>query len=126
MAAFSRDVLDAAAKEREVGLITRGRETGKPHRVTIWISTDGKRLYIRSGGGMTRDWPQNLAAAGEAELDLGGKKVKVKARHVTEPDEARMAAGLARAKYGPNVKASNPSEPMTAGEQATFELLPGD
>ena len=126
MAAFSRDVLDAAGTEREVGLTTRGRKSGKPHRVTIWISTDGKRLYIRSGGGMTRDWPQNLADAGEAELDLGGKKVKVKARHVTEPEEARKAAGLARAKYGSNVKPSKPSEPMTAGEQATFELLPAE
>ena len=126
MAAFSRDVLEAAGREREVRLTAPGRKTGKPRRVTIWITTDGDHLFIRSGGGMKRDWPQNLEAAGEGELGLGGLKVKVKARHVTEASQARAVSWLARTKYGSQIKPSQSNEPLTLGERATFELLPAD
>jgi deazaflavin-dependent oxidoreductase (nitroreductase family) len=126
MAAFSPEVLEAAGKEREVRLTARGRKSGKPRRVTIWISTDGRRLYVRSGAGMRRDWPQNLVAGGEGELQLGGRKVKVRPRHITEPSEARAVSQLYRAKYGTSVKPSRPPEPLTAGEQASFELLRAD
>ena len=57
---------EAASHQREVSLTTIGRRTGKPHQVTIWIATDGERLFIRSGQGMKRDWPKNLLARGEA------------------------------------------------------------
>ena len=126
MAPFPRDVLEAAGKEREVTLTTRGRKSGKPRRVTVWISTEGKHLYIRSGAGMKRDWPQNLVAGGEGELQIGGRKVKVRPRHITEPSEARAVSALHRAKYGSYVKPSRPPEPLTTGEQASFELLPAD
>jgi len=117
-------VFEAAAREKEVTLTTYGRKTGKPSTVTIWITTDGERLFVRSGKGFRRDWPQNLMARGEAELRVGGQTVKVKPRHVTDPEEARAASRLMRDKYGAFVKPSKGSEPLTDGEQATFELIP--
>src|SRR5258708_34016976 len=87
--AFERDVVDAAATQKEANLTTYGRKTGKPVRVTIWISTDGEHLYVRSGRGMTRDWPQNLVARGEGILELGGRKIKVKPPRVTDRAEGR-------------------------------------
>ena len=125
MSQFSAEVLQAAAHEREVQLTTYGRKTGKPRRVTIWIGTDGKRLYIRSGEGMRRHWPQNLLAKGEGVVRLAKTEVKVKPRHVTDPAESRAVSGLYRSKYGQFVRASKPDEPLTLGEQTTFELLPG-
>jgi deazaflavin-dependent oxidoreductase (nitroreductase family) len=124
MSQFSAEVLQAAAREREVQLTTYGRKTGKPRRVTIWIGTDGKRLYIRSGEGMRRHWPQNLLAKGEGAVQLGKSEVKIKPRLVTDPAEARAVSGLYRTKYGPFVRASKPDQPLTLGEQTTFELLP--
>ena len=121
---FSADLLEAAKREREVKLTTLGRKSGKPHQVTIWIGTDGKDLYVRSGQGLRRHWPQNLVAVGEGVLRVGKTDVKVKPRHVTDPAEARMVSGLYKRKYGPFVKASRPNQPLTPGEQATFELLP--
>lgn len=121
---MAREIWEAAAQEREVTLTTTGRRTGKPRKVTIWISTDGRRLFIRSGQGMKRDWPQNLVAKGEATLELDGRNVKVKPRRVTDPAEAREVSRLARDKYGATVKPSKPDEPLTLGEQATFELIP--
>lgn len=116
-------VLAAAAREREVRLTTSGRRTGKPHSVTIWITTDGRRLFVRSGEGMTRDWPQNLLARGEGVLHAGKFEVKVKPRRVTDPAEARAVSALYKRKYGPYVRASKPDQPLTLGEQTTFELL---
>lgn len=124
MGAFSREVLEAAAREREVTLTTFGRKTGKPSDVTIWITTDGDHLYIRSGQGMRRQWPQNLEARGEAVLHLGDMDVKVRPRRVTDPAEARASSALYTRKYGEFVKASKPDEPLTPGEVASFELLP--
>jgi len=125
MSQFSAEVLQAAASEREVQLTTLGRKTGKPRGVTIWIGTDGEKLYIRSGEGMRRHWPQNLLAKGEGVVQVGKSEVKVKPRLVTDPLEARAVSGLYRSKYGAFVHPSKPGEPLTLGEQTTFELLPG-
>jgi hypothetical protein len=57
-------VIDAAKNEREVTFTTFGRKTGKPYDVTIFVVTDGHRLFIVSGQGMARQWPRNLAARG--------------------------------------------------------------
>jgi deazaflavin-dependent oxidoreductase (nitroreductase family) len=124
MARLDHEVLNAAATEREVRLTTVGRRSGKPHTVTIWVATDGERIYIRSGEGLGRDWPQNLLSRGEATIRLGGKAIKVKPRHVTDPDEARATSHLVRKKYGSYVKPSKPGEPLTKGETAVFELIP--
>ena len=124
MPAFPPQVLEAARNTREVTLTTLGRKTAKPRRVVVWISTDGKHLYVRSGGGLRRDWPQNLLARGEGALQLAGLKVEVKSRLITDPVEARSVAELHRAKYGSQVRPSRPPDPLTPGEKATFELFP--
>ena len=124
MVAFTKDLIDAAAQEREVTLVTKGRSSGKSRAVTIWISTDGAHLYIRSGEGMKRNWPQNFLSSGEATLEMARKSIRVKPRHVTDPDEARTTSHIAREKYGTFIKPSKPGEPLTKGEQAVFELLP--
>jgi deazaflavin-dependent oxidoreductase (nitroreductase family) len=121
---FNKDVIDSAGREKEVRLTTFGRKTGKPSDVTIWITTDGHHLYIRSGQGMRRQWPQNLEARGEGVLHLGKMELKVKPRRVTDPAEARRSSSLYACKYGESVKASKPDEPLTPGEVASFELLP--
>lgn len=121
---FNQDVIDAAKTEREVRLTTFGRKTGKPSKVTIWVVTDGKRLFIRSGQGMVRQWPQNFVERGEGVLHLGNLEVKVRPRRVTDPAEARASSELYTKKYGESVKASKPDESLTLGEQASFELIP--
>jgi deazaflavin-dependent oxidoreductase (nitroreductase family) len=126
VAAFDPDVLAAAAREREVKLTTLGRKSGKSHVVTIWVATDGRRLFIRSGEGLARQWPQNLLARGEGELQLGKLRVKVKPRLIAGPAEARAVSGLYKRKYGAFVRASKPNQPLTKGETATFELIPAE
>jgi len=122
----TKDVIEAAAREREATLTTYGRKSGKSHDVTIWLTTDGRRLYIRSGQGLVRQWPQNLITRGEGVLRVGKEVVKVNPRLVTDPAEARASSSLYTKKYGSFVTASKPGEPLTPGEQATFELIPAE
>lgn len=124
MSAFSKDVIDAAANEQEVTLTTYGRHTGKHSDVTILIVTDGQRLFIMSGQGMVRHWPQNLLARGEGVLHLRGLDVDVKSRHVTDPAEARRIFDLYPVKYGGRIAPRKPEDSPRPSEQATFELVP--
>jgi deazaflavin-dependent oxidoreductase (nitroreductase family) len=126
MSSFGNEAIEAAKREREVTLTTYGRKTGKPYEVTIWVVTDGTRLYIRSGQGLVRQWPQNLVARGDGLLHLGEMDLKVKPRLIADPAEARATSTLYAGKYGSSVKASAPQEPLTPGEQASFELIPGE
>jgi deazaflavin-dependent oxidoreductase (nitroreductase family) len=124
--AFDHAIIETAEREKEVELTTFGRKTGKPSRRIIWISVIGDRLYIRSGLGLTRDWPKNLLANGRAVLHIDGKDVPVRARHVSEPEEARAMHAPVKAKYNAERPRSQGDEPLVASEQAVFELLPAE
>jgi len=121
---FNQQVIDAAKNEREVTFTTFGRKTGKPNDVTIFVVTDGHRLFIVSGQGMARQWPQNLASRGDGVLHLGGLDVHVGSRHVIDPAEIRMISELYGSKYGPRFGPPQPGEPRRLSEKATFELTP--
>ena len=125
---FPKHILESIRDRREVSLTTYGRKTGKPSTVTIWVVTDGNKVYIRSGQGLRRHWPKNLQARPEGLMQVDRTVVKVRSRHVTDASEARHSSSLYGPKYGPSspVKPSNDGEPLTLGEQAVFELLPED
>jgi deazaflavin-dependent oxidoreductase (nitroreductase family) len=121
---FEAGIYETAAREKEVELTTFGRKSGRPSRRIIWITALDGKLYIRSGLGMTRDWPRNLAATGRGILHLAGQDIPVRARHVTDPDEARSMHAPVRAKYDAERPRSTGAEPLTPAEQAVFELTP--
>jgi deazaflavin-dependent oxidoreductase (nitroreductase family) len=123
MAAYSPELLDLLRNEREIELTTYGRKTGKPATVTIWVTPDEEgRVYIRSGYGMGRDWPQNLAAHGRGLMRVAGQDVAVHARHLADMAEARRASAAVKRKYGDAVQVAEGDDPPTVGEQASFEL----
>jgi hypothetical protein len=127
MSNFSADVLTAVAKEHEVRLTTYGRTTGKASTVTIWVVTDGRRVFIRSGKGLVRHWPQNLLKRPEGTLQVGKRVVHFRSRHVSDAAEARHSSSLYAPKYGTSIQQpSKEGEPLTLGEQAAFELMPAD
>src|SRR5260370_29264670 len=99
MSEVRAEVWQGAGGEREVQVTTDGRKTGKPRRVTIWIGTDGKRLYIRSGQGMRRHWPQNLLAKGEGLVRLGKADVKGEPRLVNHPTRTPAVFGRYSSEY---------------------------
>jgi hypothetical protein len=120
---FKPEIVDVLGREREVELTTVGRKTGKPSTVTIWVTTDGRRVFIRPGQGLRRHWPRNLVKRPQGTLRAGDKLVGFASRLVTDPVEARLASRLYGPKYGSSIKPSKEGEPLTPGEQATFELF---
>jgi len=121
---FDPSIFQAAVQEKEVELTTFGRTSGRPSRRIIWITPMDGRLYIRSGLGLTRDWPKNLLANGRAILHIAGHDLPVRTRHVTDPREARALHAPVKLKYQAERTSSNGDEPLTPSEQAVFELLP--
>jgi hypothetical protein len=124
MESFDDKVLAQAAEQREVEFTTFGRRSGNPHRKILWLATDGRRLFIRSGKGLVRDWPKNLLEGGTGILHLECHDVPVRGRHVEDPAMARQVSADYRRKYGDSIQPSAPDEPLTLGEQSTFELVP--
>ena len=119
-----QDLASAAATAPEVDLTTFGRRSGRPSRITIWIATDAHgRIHIRSGRGLLGDWPRNLLANGRAVLHIDGRDVAVRARHVTDRAELLASRDAVKAKYDREVPMSQPGQPPTPPEQATFELV---
>ncbi len=123
---FDRNILEACEREMEIELTTYGRKSGKPRNVIIWISRDGDRLFIRSGGGMARDWPQNLAADERAVVHVAGMEVPVRAIHIEDPAVARQITRAVAHKYktGADGYDRKPDDPPVPAELATFELVP--
>ena len=117
-------ILQSAAQEKEVELTTFGRKSGKPSRRIIWITALDGKLYIRSGLGLTRDWPKNLLANGRAILHIAGQDLPVRARHVNDPQEARAMHAPVKQKYDAERPSSRGDESLTPSEQAVFELQP--
>jgi deazaflavin-dependent oxidoreductase (nitroreductase family) len=121
---FDPTLLQTAAREKEVEITTFGRKTDKASRRIIWITALDGRIYVRSGLGLTRDWPKNLLANGRAILHIAGQDVPVRARHVTDPAEARAMHAPVKQKYAAERPSSTGNEPLTPSEQAVFELSP--
>jgi hypothetical protein len=87
-------------ESEELVLVTRGRKTGKEHRVTVWFAREGDTLWLRTDG--ATDWHRNLVASGEARVVLDGAEFHARYEPSTDRDaELRRLVELWRAKYGP-------------------------
>jgi deazaflavin-dependent oxidoreductase (nitroreductase family) len=80
-------------------LTTRGRVTGRPHRIEIWFALEGDTLYLLSGGRERSDWVKNLRKTPGVTVDLSGQVFAGLARIVDDPDEDERARALVHDKY---------------------------
>jgi deazaflavin-dependent oxidoreductase (nitroreductase family) len=85
-------------------LTTRGRVTGRSHRIEIWFALDGPTLYLLSGGRDRSDWVRNLRAAPEVTVEIGSRRFSARARVVEHPDEDERARTLVHDKYAPGYR----------------------
>ena len=94
MSAWSR-----FAGEQYCYLTTRGRVTGRPHRIEIWFAIDGRTLYLLSGGGRSSDWVKNLLHSPSVGVEIGSGRFAGQARVVADPDEEERARAFVHDKY---------------------------
>ena len=75
-------------------LTTRGRVTGRPHRIEIWFALDGAILYVLSGGRKRSDWVKNLRRTPGVTVELGQQLFAGRARIVDNAGEDERARAL--------------------------------
>jgi len=87
------------ASEPYCYLTTRGRVTGRPHRIEIWFALEGDALYLLSGGREHSEWVKNLRKTPEVTVELEHAVFHGRARLVEGPDEEERARTLVHDKY---------------------------
>jgi len=95
-------VLEAVASvagEQYCYLTTRGRVSGRPHRIEIWFALDGTTLYLLSGGRERSDWVRNLRQTPAATVEIGAGRFSGRARIVSDHGEDERARALVYDKY---------------------------
>ncbi len=80
-------------------LTTRGRVSGRAHRIEIWFAIDKGTLYMLSGGGARSDWVKNLLVKPAVTIEVGTGRFRGDARVISEPDEDELARSLLYDKY---------------------------
>lgn len=75
-----------------------GRNTGKPHEVTIWFVLDGEKLYIGTAN-VNRQWVRNVQKTPQIRLSIGGETFDGTARFLADRNEHERAMAAIRRKY---------------------------
>jgi deazaflavin-dependent oxidoreductase (nitroreductase family) len=86
------------AEEPFCYLTTRGRVTGRPHRIEIWLALEGETLYLLSGRERS-DWVKNLQETPEVTVELGREVFAGRARIIADPEKDERARALIHDKY---------------------------
>jgi len=73
--------LQKLVDEKFIYLTTRGRRTGKPHRVELWFAVNDGNIYL-SHEGQETDWMKNIRNNSEVRFEIGGNKFVGKARYL--------------------------------------------
>jgi deazaflavin-dependent oxidoreductase (nitroreductase family) len=92
------------AGEQYCYLTTRGRTTGRPHRIEIWFAIDANTLYMLSGGGERSDWVKNLRQTPAVTVEIGAHRFEGQARIVADQAEDERARALVHDKYARNYR----------------------
>jgi len=91
---------DPAAEPEELVLVTRGRKSGKEHRVRLWFARDGDILWLRTDG--ATDWHRNLVADPNARVVIEGHQFAGRHQPSVDRDaDLKRLVELWRGKYGP-------------------------
>jgi len=86
-------------REQYCYLMTRGRVTGRSHRIEIWFAMDQGTLYMLSGGGTRSDWVKNLSLKPAVTVEVGTRTFAGRARVVADSAEDELARALLYDKY---------------------------
>lgn len=91
-------------RQREMHLVTRGRRTGRSHRVELWFASEPGRIYLMAYArrhGRGTDWCQNLQRTGSALVEAGDRRFEGRLEPIADPGAAlARITDLFAGKYG--------------------------
>jgi deazaflavin-dependent oxidoreductase (nitroreductase family) len=91
-------LLSGLAKEEYCYLTTKGRVSGRPHKIEIWFGIHGNTLYLLSGS-RESDWVRNLLKEPTVTVRIAKHTFSGSARLVKDQEEERRARYLIAEKY---------------------------
>ncbi len=92
-------MLDSIADARTLKITTLGRQTGKPHTVTIWFVAHGGKIYVSTNDLKLRDWARNLLANPEVSMEVAGQQLRGRACLIEDEELRGVVADIRRGKY---------------------------
>jgi hypothetical protein len=99
MAKFDADTLRDLRDLREVTIRT---EKHPDSAVVIWVVVADDEVFVRSVRGSKGRWYRDLATAGFAALEFGGRRLGVQALRTSDPDSIARASREYLSKYQPS------------------------
>lgn len=75
-----------------------GRNSGKKYNVTVWFTTDGKKVYLVTGN-IKSSWVQNVKANPHIDLLIAGERFSGEARFLSDPAERDDVMAMLQHKY---------------------------
>jgi deazaflavin-dependent oxidoreductase (nitroreductase family) len=88
--------IEKVKEQQYVYLTTKGRKTGKPHKVELWFAYYGGRVYLSHEGQRT-DWMRNALKNERVGVRIGSVEFEAKAKVAAEGSRSREEG--ARALY---------------------------
>jgi hypothetical protein len=97
-------------RQRDMILLTRGRRSGKIHRVKLWFVHEAGRLYLMAYArrhGRGTDWYQNLHRGRDGVMEAGERRYRVTWEPIGDQGTAlTRITDLFSGKYGRQMIAS--------------------
>ena len=81
---FDSKTISQLATEEEVQIVTRPWEKATKDRTTIWVAVVDGKVFVRSFRGPNGRWYRTILVHPDGELEVAGKKIRVKAVPVSE------------------------------------------
>lgn len=84
-------------------LTTRGRRTGRPHTTALtYLPEDASCVIVASNGGAPNHpaWLLNLRASPEADIQVGQRRLRVRAREAGDAERERLWTRIVRVNPG--------------------------
>ena len=117
---FPEILVERIGVAEEVDIETRSKE-GKVHRTTIWVVVVDRSPYVRSVRGMRGRWYRELMARKEGALQVGSRRVGVRASKVRKPETIDEVSAAYWRKYPKTVPLFSMLRLVTLGTTTKLE-----
>ncbi len=97
---FDAETFQLLYKIDEVHIETRRDESAPAHRTIIWVVTVDGAAFVRSVRGERGRWYREASANPSAALDVGNRRIPVRAVPVTDEQTIGAVSEAYQGKYG--------------------------
>ncbi|MCS7145676.1 MAG: nitroreductase/quinone reductase family protein [Nitrososphaerota archaeon] len=94
------EFLKALGRAGELEITTVGRRSGRRISLPVWFVVEDRRIYLLPVSGSDTNWYKNVLSNPSMELAVGGRRLSVVARPLSDKASVDRVVGLFKKKYG--------------------------